>query len=90
VAFDNDGVKLIHTYIQTLSLFKRLQELEKGHPNSLRAIENQVAPLLDHVCLSLLLCFVPLISSMQFKTSLFMFLRSRSDEIGLEDLTLMT
>jgi len=57
---------------ETLSLFKRLQELEKGHPNSLRAIENQVAPLLDH-----------------FKTSLFMFLRSRSDEIGLEDLTLM-
>ncbi|PVF99754.1 hypothetical protein CPB86DRAFT_666022, partial [Serendipita vermifera] len=57
---------------ETLSLLKTIQELEKRHPVSLRAIEGQVAPLLDH-----------------FKTSLFMYLRSRADEVSLSELTIM-
>ncbi|KIM22944.1 hypothetical protein M408DRAFT_332622 [Serendipita vermifera MAFF 305830] len=55
-----------------LATLKKLEELEKRQPTSLRNIENQVAPLLDH-----------------FRTSLFMFLRSRSDVMSLEDLTFM-
>lgn len=36
--------------IQTLALLKNIQDLEKQHPATLRAIEAQVSPLLDHVC----------------------------------------
>jgi len=63
---------LLENLEQLLESLRVVQEKEKRHPTTLRAIEGQVAPLLDH-----------------FKTSLFMYLRSRPNDLTLEDLTIM-